>query len=331
MSELATQRTWLITGCAGFIGSNLLEFLLTNNQKVVGLDNFATGYQRNLDEVKFIVGQDKWKNFNFIQGDIRDRDMCHVSSKGIDIVLHQAALGSVPRSIQDPLASHDTNVTGTVNLLRACAENKVKRFIYASSSSVYGDHPDLPKIESKVGNQLSPYAVTKYCCELYANIFAKNYGLEVIGLRYFNVFGRRQDPEGAYAAVIPLWFKAILNNKAPVIYGDGETSRDFCYIDNVVQMNILSALTQNKDAINKVYNVAFNEKTTLNQLFEHIKTIVNPSSSLIPIYNDFRSGDIRHSLADITLSKKLVAYNPRYSIVDGLNIAAKWYSEFFKV
>ncbi|MCC2625564.1 MAG: biosynthesis protein WbpP [Burkholderiales bacterium] len=329
MIKLVTQKTWLVTGCAGFIGSNLLEFLLANNQNVVGFDNFSTGYQRNLDEVKYIVGPERWKMFKFFQGDIRDRDICHVVSKGVDIVLHQAALGSVPRSIVDPLASHDTNVTGTVNLLRACAENKVKRFIYASSSSVYGDQPDLPKIESKIGNQLSPYAVTKYCCEIYANVFAKNYGLEVIGLRYFNVFGRRQDPDGAYAAVIPLWFKIILNNESPIIYGDGETSRDFCYIDNVVQMNILCGLTQNKEALNKVYNVACGEQATLNQLFNYIKDMINPDIKQKPTYRDFRDGDVRHSLADISLARALLGYDPHYKLIDGLNIAKKWYSGFF--
>lgn len=325
------NKTWLVTGCAGFIGSNILEYLLANNQKVVGLDNFSTGYQHNLDGVKDIVGNDKWNNFTFIEGDIRDRDMCNNVTKDIDIVLHQAALGSVPRSIIDPLTSHDVNVSGTVNMLKASVDNKVGRFVYASSSSVYGDHPDLPKFETKLGQQLSPYAVTKYCCELYANVFAKNYGLEVIGLRYFNVFGRRQDPNGAYAAVIPLWFKAVLNNEPPIVNGDGETSRDFCYIDNVVQMNILCSLTKNKEALGMAYNVACNEQTTLNQLFQYIKDIAAADNKITPIYKEFRNGDIRHSLADISLAKRLVGYNPVYSLKDGLNLAAKWYSEFFKI
>lgn len=329
MIQLTEKKTWLVTGCAGFIGSNILEYLLANNQKVIGLDNFATGYQRNLDEVKSIVSNDKWSNFRFIDGDIRNRDTCHAATKDVDIVLHQAALGSVPRSIADPLTSHDVNVTGTVNLLKACVDNKIRRFVYASSSSVYGDHPDLPKVENKLGHQLSPYAVTKHCCELYANVFAKNYGIEVIGLRYFNVFGRRQDPNGAYAAVIPLWFKAVLNNEAPVINGDGETSRDFCYIDNVVQMNILCGLTDNLNALNQAYNVACNEQTTLNQLYDYICSLVDNSSNLKPIYSDFRKGDVRHSLADISRARELLGYVPEYTVKNGLSRASQWYKDFF--
>ena len=309
---LQVKKHWLVTGCAGFIASNILEFLLLNDQKVVGLDNFSTGYQHNLDEVKQTVGDEKWQNFTFIEGDIRDLNTCISATQGVDVVLHHAALGSVPRSINDPLTSHEVNVTGFLNVLKAAIDNKVNRFVYASSSSVYGDHPDLPKEEGKIGRQLSPYAVTKYADELYANVFAKVYGIEVIGLRYFNVFGKRQDPEGAYAAVIPLWFKAILNNSPPMLNGDGSTSRDFCYIDNVVQMNILSGITQNQSAINKVYNVAYGEQTTLNQLFNYIKNLVNASSDLSPQYQDFRSGDIAHSLANINL------------------LAANWYKDFFR-
>ena len=329
MFDTNCKKTWLVTGCAGFIGSNILEFLLANNQDVVGLDNFATGYQYNLDEVHQSVGEDKWRNFKFIKGDIRDRDTCNRATNGVDIVLHQAALGSVPRSIEDPLTSHDTNVTGTVNMLKSCVDNKVKRFVYASSSSVYGDHPDLPKKEALLGHQLSPYAVTKHCCELYANVFAKNYGLEVVGLRYFNVFGKRQDPHGAYAAVIPLWFKAVLSNEAPIINGDGETSRDFCYIDNVVQMNVLCGLTENKEAFGRAYNVAYNEQTTLNQLFDYISNLVDSNSNLKPVYNDFRKGDIRHSLADISLARQLIGYRPEYSVKQGLSKASQWYKDFF--
>lgn len=329
MQKLNVQKKWLITGCAGFIGSNILEFLLKNNQLVVGLDNFSTGYQRNLDEVRSVVGEDKWQNFTFIEGDIRDFQTCLRATKDINVVIHQAALGSVPRSINDPITSHDVNVSGIVNMLKAAVDNGVKRFVYASSSSVYGDHPDLPKIESKIGNQLSPYAVTKYACELYANIFAKTYGLETIGLRYFNVFGRRQDPDGAYAAVIPLWFKSVLNNEAPFINGDGETSRDFCYIDNVVQMNVLCGLSDNSDALDQVYNVACGDQTTLNQLFVYIKNQVNPASNLVPQYRDFRAGDVRHSLADISKAKKLVKYNPQFDILQGLQHAANWYTNFF--
>lgn len=326
--NLNNENTWLVTGCAGFIGSNILEFLLTNNQKVVGLDNFSTGFRRNLDDVRSIVG-DKWSNFEFIEGDIRDFATCVMATKGVNIVLHQAALGSVPRSINDPITSHNVNVTGFLNVLKACVDNKVRRIVYASSSSVYGDHPDLPKQESVIGNQLSPYAVTKYSNELYAGVFAKTYGLETIGLRYFNVFGKRQDPDGAYAAVIPLWFKAVINNEAPYINGDGETSRDFCYINNVVQMNVKAGITDNKNAVNKVYNVACGTQTTLNQLFDYIRTIVDANSTLTPIYREFRGGDVRHSLANISQASSLVGYEPQYQVLDGLNLAASWYKSFF--
>lgn len=329
MQGLNTQKKWLITGCAGFIGSNILEFLLKDNQLVIGLDNFSTGYQRNLDEVRVLVGESLWRNFTFIQGDMRDFEACCQATTGVDIVIHQAALGSVPRSINDPITSHDVNVSGFVNMLKAAVDNKVKRFVFASSSSVYGDHPDLPKKEDAIGNQLSPYAVTKYSTELYAKVFSKTYGIETIGLRYFNVFGRRQDPDGAYAAVVPLWFKSILNNEAPFINGDGETSRDFCYIDNVVQMNILCGLTDNSDALNQVYNVACGDQTTLNQLFTYIKNQINPDSKLVPQYRDFRAGDIRHSLADISKAEKLVKYNPQFNILQGLQHASEWYTNFF--
>jgi UDP-N-acetylglucosamine 4-epimerase len=329
MSELNQQMKWLVTGCAGFIGSNILEFLLSNNQEVIGLDNFATGFQHNLDEVRNIVGEQKWQNFKFIEGDIRDFSMCLQVTAGVDVVIHQAALGSVPRSINDPITSHDVNVSGFVNILKACVDNKIKRIVYASSSSVYGDHPDLPKQELKIGAQLSPYAVTKYANELYAHVFAKVYGIETIGLRYFNVFGSRQDPNGAYAAVIPLWLKALLNNQAPYIYGDGETSRDFCYIKNVVQMNIKAATTTNHNAINKVYNVACAEQTTLNKLFFMIKDLIDPMSLVKPIYQDFRGGDIRHSLADISMASAFVGYAPQYTIQEGLKEASGWYKKFF--
>ena len=320
---------WLVTGCAGFIGSNILEFLLKNNQQVVGLDNFSTGFQRNLDEVHALVGEEKWKNFKFINGDIRNFATCLGATQNIDIIIHQAALGSVPRSIADPITSHDVNVSGIVNMLKAAVENNIKRFIYASSSSVYGDLADLPKVETKIGQQLSPYAVTKYACELYANVFAKTYGIETIGLRYFNVFGPRQDPSSAYAAVIPLWFKDILSNRAPFINGDGETSRDFCYIDNVVQMNILCGLTNNSDALNQVYNVACNDQTSLNQLFNYMKKIINENSLLTPEYRDFRIGDIRHSLADITKAQSLLGYLPLIRTQQGLELASFWYQRFF--
>lgn len=331
MQGLNTQKKWLITGCAGFIGSNILEFLLKNDQLVIGLDNFSTGYQRNLDEVRALVGESLWRNFTFIQGDMRDFEACYLATTGVDVVIHQAALGSVPRSINDPITSHDVNVSGFVNMLKAAVDNKVKRFVFASSSSVYGDHPDLPKKEDAIGNQLSPYAVTKYSTELYAKVFSKTYGIETIGLRYFNVFGRRQDPDGAYAAVVPLWFKSILNNEAPFINGDGETSRDFCYIDNVVQMNILCGLTNNHDALNQVYNVACGDQTTLNQLFTYIKNQINPDSNLVPQYRDFRAGDIRHSLADINKAQSLINFKPRIKIQEGLGLASHWYKTFFMV
>lgn len=329
MVKFIKNQTWLVTGCAGFIGSNILEYLLRNDQTVVGLDNFATGFQHNLDEVRKLVGEEKWQKFSFIQGDIRDFATCLKASNGVNVIIHQAALGSVPRSINDPITSHDVNVTGFVNLLKAAVDNGVKRVVYASSSSVYGDHPDLPKQEDKIGAQLSPYAVTKYSDELYAKVFAKTYGLETLGLRYFNVFGARQDPNGAYAAVVPLWFKAILNNEAPFINGDGETSRDFCYIDNVVQMNVLCGLTDNLDALNQVYNVACGDQTTLNQLFGYIKNLINPNSNLVPQYRDFRAGDVRHSLADISKARNLVGYDPKFNILAGLEHASAWYKEFF--
>jgi UDP-N-acetylglucosamine/UDP-N-acetylgalactosamine 4-epimerase len=264
--QLKTNRyRWLVTGAAGFIGSNLVETLLRLNQSVVGLDNFATGHQHNLDQVQALVGAEAWNNFHFIRGDICDLDTCRKACEKMDFVLHHAALGSVPRSIEDPLLSNHSNVTGFVNMLVAARDAKVKRFVYAASSSTYGDHPALPKVEDQIGKPLSPYAVTKYVNELYADVFASCYGMETIGLRYFNIFGPRQDPDGAYAAVIPKWIAAMIKNETLEINGDGETSRDFCYVDNAVQANILSALTTNKPAVNEVYNVAVNERTTLNQ------------------------------------------------------------------
>lgn len=325
MLKIETKKTWLVTGCAGFIGSNLIEYLLKNEQLVIGLDNFATGYQHNLDEVQNNISNELWQNFTFIRGDIRDLATCINVTKNIDIVLHQAALGSVPRSINDPLTSHEVNVSGFMNMLKASVDNKVRRFVYASSSSVYGDHPDLPKHEQQIGSQLSPYAVTKYANELYANVFAKIYNIEVIGLRYFNVFGRRQDPNGAYAAVIPLWVSSFLNHQAPIIYGDGDTSRDFCYIDNVVEMNVLCGLTENKAAVNLVYNVACATQTSLNQLYKYIKDLIDKKSTMTPVYKDFRQGDVRHSLADISLAKTMLGYTPRYSVMDGLRESIRWY------
>ncbi|MBF0230828.1 MAG: Vi polysaccharide biosynthesis UDP-N-acetylglucosaminuronic acid C-4 epimerase TviC [Desulfamplus sp.] len=320
---------WLITGAAGFIGSNLVEALLSLNQKVTGLDNFSTGFQHNLDEVKDSVTAKQWKNFLFIKGDIRDIETCTSACQNQDYVLHQAALGSVPRSISDPLNTHANNITGHLNMLVAARDASVKRFVYAASSSTYGDHPDLPKVEDKIGRPLSPYAVTKYVNELYADVFSRVYGLENIGLRYFNVFGKRQNPHGAYAAVIPLWFSSLIKGEPVYINGDGETSRDFCYIDNCIQANILAALVQDKSAVNQVYNVAFGERTTLNKLFQMIRERVAlkyPDAIKIePQYRDFRKGDVRHSLANISKSSILLGYKPIFSVSKGLDEATKWY------
>lgn len=324
-----SARTWLVTGVAGFIGSNLLEKLLSLNQSVIGLDNFSTGKQENLNEVREIVGQERWRRFRFIDGDIRDLGKCQSSSEGVDYVLHQAALGSVPRSIADPIATNEANVTGFLNMLVAARDHKVKRFVYAASSSTYGDHPALPKVENTIGKPLSPYAVTKYVNELYADVFGRTYGLESIGLRYFNVFGRRQDPNGAYAAVIPKWVSAMIGNTEVVINGDGETTRDFCSIENVVQANILAATTQASEAINEVYNIAVGGRTTLNNLFEAIRsglaTKFDHLNCFKPVYRDFRSGDVRHSQADISKASTRLGYHPTHTINNGLTEALLWY------
>lgn len=299
---LNSPKTWLITGVAGFIGSNLLEQLLKLNQTVIGLDNFATGRQHNLDEVQSLVTSEQWMRFSFINGDIRDYAICEAVVNGVDYVLHQAALGSVPRSIADPITTNAANITGFLNMLQAAKEAEVKSFTYAASSSTYGDHPALPKVEQNIGNPLSPYAVTKYVNELYASVYARTYGFETIGLRYFNVFGRRQDPNGAYAAVIPKWTSSMIKGEDVFINGDGETSRDFCYIDNVVQMNILAA-TAASEAKNEVYNVAVGDRTTLNDLYFAIKDSLNANGINVnqnPNYRDFRAGDVRHSQADVS-------------------------------
>ena len=322
-------RTWLITGVAGFIGSNILEALLQLNQRVVGLDNFETGYKHNLDDVQAQVSSEQWDGFSFIQGDICNLDTCRAACADADYVLHQAALGSVPRSIEDPLFTNAANIDGFLNMLIASRDAGVRRFVYAASSSTYGDHPGLPKVEEEIGKPLSPYAVTKYVNELYADVFARCYGFKTIGLRYFNIFGRRQDPEGAYAAVIPRWFAALADGGPVYIFGDGETSRDFCYIDNCVQANILAALTSDEQALNRVYNVAFGQRTTLNELFEMIRSLVQQSgfnvADIEPKYRDFRPGDVRHSLADITRARELLGYDPAYSVQDGLEKTAGWY------
>ncbi len=303
-------RKWLITGVAGFIRSNLLEELLKLKQRVAGLDNFSTGYLHNLEDVKKEVGDREWRLFTFYQGDIKKLSDCRKACKGVDFVLHQAALGSVPRSITNPIRTNRSNIDGFLHMLVASRDEGVKRFIYASSSSVYGDHPHLPKKESRLGNPLSPYAVTKYVNELYADVFRQLYGVEAIGLRYFNVFGKRQDPDGAYAAVIPRWIGFFLNRKSPPINGDGKTSRDFCYIKNVIEANLLSAMTENKKALNQVYNIAYGRRTSLNQLYQMIRDEIscyNPEvKSIEPIYRAFREGDIRHSLADISRARDLL-------------------------
>ncbi|MDT8524837.1 SDR family oxidoreductase, partial [Alcaligenes nematophilus] len=305
-------KTWLVTGCAGFIGSNLLEALLKMDQQVVGLDNFATGHQYNLDEVRDQVGAERWARFRFIEGDIRNLDTCREAVKGVDYVLHQAALGSVPRSLNDPLTSNEVNVNGALNMMVAARDEQVKAFVYAASSSTYGDHPGLPKVEDTIGRPLSPYAVTKFVNELYADVFARAYGFSSVGLRYFNVFGKRQDPNGAYAAVIPKWVSAMIQNQDVQINGDGQTSRDFCFIDNVIQMNILAAVQQ-KPAVAEVYNVAVNARTSLNELFEHLKQTLSANGvnyTKQPIYADFRAGDVLHSQADITKARTQLGYEP---------------------
>lgn len=328
------QHIWLITGVAGFIGSNLLEALLQLNQKVVGLDNFATGYKRNLDEVQSIVTPAQWQNFRFMHADICNLVDCQKACSGVDYVLHQAALGSVPRSVQDPITTNASNVTGFLNMLVAARDAKVKRFVYAASSSTYGDHPGLPKIEDQIGKPLSPYAVTKYVNELYANVFGKTYGLESVGLRYFNVFGPRQDPNGAYAAVIPKWITSMIKGEDVYINGDGETSRDFCYIANVVQANLLAACAQDTQTVNQVYNIAVGDRTTLNQLYEQLNLNLLPNyphlQGVQPVYRDFRAGDVRHSLADISKATNFLGYLPTHRIDEGLKVAMAWYVRHVK-
>lgn len=320
-------KTWLVTGVAGFIGSNLLETLLKLDQRVVGLDNFATGHQRNLHEVQTLVTADQWANFIFIKGDIRQLVDCQQACEGVDHVLHQAALGSVPRSLADPIATNDTNISGFLNMLVAARDAKVQSFTYAASSSTYGDHPALPKVEENIGNPLSPYAVTKYVNELYASVFARSYGFKAVGLRYFNVFGPRQDPNGAYAAVIPKWTDALLKGETVFINGDGETSRDFCFVANAVQANLLAA-TAVDEAKDQVYNVAVGDRTTLNQLFAALRDALQAdgvSPATQPSYRDFRAGDVRHSQADIGKAQRLLGFSPTHRIQDGIGVAMPWY------
>ena len=327
------QNTWLVTGVAGFIGSNLLEKLLVLNQKVVGLDNFDTGHQHNInqaiEDANKTSGKDLRSNFKFINGDIRKIEDCKQACDGVDYVLHQAALGSVPRSIKDPINTNRANIDGFLNMLVTSKDANVKRFVYAASSSSYGDHPDLPKEEEKIGNPLSPYAVTKVVNELYASVFARTYGFKTIGLRYFNIFGKRQDPNGAYAAVIPKWVSAMLNKEDVFINGDGETSRDFCYIDNTLQINLLAATTDNDKATNQVYNVALNDRTSLNKLYHMIQDRLIKRTKKVqskkPIYKDFRAGDVRHSQANIKKAQELLDFKPAFNISKGLDETMDWY------
>lgn len=324
-----TSHRWLVTGAAGFIGSHLVETLLSLNQRVIGLDNFSTGHRHNLTQVKKHLSESQWQQFSFIEGDIRDIETCRNSVSEIDYVLHQAALGSVPRSIENPIATNESNVDGFLNMLISSSKANVKRFVYAASSSTYGDHLDLPKVEDKIGKPLSPYAVTKYVNELYADVFSRTYGIECIGLRYFNVFGPRQDPQGAYAAVIPKWFEAMLSLSPCYINGDGETSRDFSYIANTVQANILAATTTNEKAVNQVFNVAFGARTTLNELHAFIRSLVQekiPKTSInLPVYRDYRDGDVRHSLANITKATSRLDYVPSHGVKQGLIETADWF------
>ncbi|WCP69993.1 SDR family oxidoreductase [Vibrio tubiashii] len=319
-------KTWLVTGVAGFIGSNILESLLKLDQVVVGLDNFATGYRKNLDEVKIKVSAEQWQRFTFVEGDIRDVATCKQVVEGVDYVLHQAALGSVPRSLNDPITTNDVNISGMLNMLTVAKDANVRGFVFAASSSTYGDHPALPKVEQNIGNPLSPYAVTKYVNELYADVFMKAYQFKSVGLRYFNVFGPRQDPNGAYAAVIPKWTDAMINGEDVFINGDGETSRDFCFIDNVVQANILSAVAELDK--NEVFNVALGDRTTLNELYQAIKKALADNNVIYqnePVYRDFREGDVRHSQADISKAQSMIGFDPKIRIMEGISIAMPWY------
>ena len=329
MLKLKSQRTWLVTGVAGFIGSNLLEALLARGQRVVGLDNFSTGFRHNLDQVEEAVGAEAWSRFRFIEGDIRDLETCREACAGVDIVLHEAALGSVPRSIDDPLTSHACNVTGFLNMLVAARDAGVKRFVYAASSAAYGDWPGLPKVEDQIGRPLSPYGAGKYMNELYADVFGRCYGLETVGLRYFNVFGPRQDPDGAYAAVIPKWVASMLRGETVFINGDGETARDFCYIENVVQANLLAGITENPGAVHQVYNVAVGGSTSLNELHDVLGRLlaarVQGFQPAPPVYRDFRPGDVRFSRADISKIERLLNYRPTHDVDAGLERAIDWY------
>lgn len=351
-----TPVTWLITGVAGFIGSNLLEALLKLNQRVTGLDNFSTGHQRHLDEVQALVTPEQWSSFQLIKGDIRNLDDCRLSMTftchekrnpaetadqkkcataiPVDYVLHHAALGSVPHSIEDPILANQSNIDGFLNMLVAARDTGVKRFVYAASSATYGDHVELPQMEDKIGKPLSPYAVTKLVNELYADVFARVYDFKTIGLRYFNIFGQRQDPNGAYAAVIPKWIASMIHNETVYINGDGETSRDFCFIENVVQANLLAATTKTAEAVNQIYNIAVGERTSLNDLFCHLRDNLAPHYNHLknarPDHRDFRTGDVQHSVANINKAATLLHYQPTHHVNDGLSKAMEWYVQNLK-
>ncbi|MDR2161319.1 MAG: SDR family oxidoreductase [Desulfovibrio sp.] len=327
----ASPQVWLVTGAAGFIGSHLVQNLLKAGQVVRGLDNFSSGSEKNLEQVRLSVGPDLWPNFELLRGDIRSLETCRAACAGVSSVLHQAALGSVPRSLEDPLHTNANNIDGFLNMLVCARDACIRRFVYAASSSTYGDDPSLPKREDRIGRPLSPYALTKYVNELYAGVFASAYDFPSIGLRYFNIFGQRQDPEGAYAAVIPAWFSGLLQGRTVTINGDGETSRDFCFIDNCVQANLLAACSDDPEAWNQVYNVACGQSTTLNELFVLIREETarhRPETAAAqPQYRDFRPGDVRHSLADISKAETLLGYQPEYSVRQGLRKAGAWYTE----
>lgn len=329
----SVQR-WLVTGAAGFIGSNLVETLLRAGQHVTGLDDFATGHRRNLDEVQWLVGERAWARFRFVEGDIGDAQACRDAVEGCDHVLHQAALGSVPRSIEQPMPSFAANVEGFLQILEATRAAGVRRFVYASSSSVYGDHPELPKVEDRVGRVLSPYAAMKAADELFADTWARVYGIECVGLRYFNVFGPRQDPDGAYAAVVPRWIASLLKREPIWINGDGQTSRDFCYVANAVQANLRAALVPSLPSAHEVFNVAVGERTTLVELFRLIRDILARTEPVLatvePEYRDFRAGDVRHSLADTGRARELLGYVPTHGVGEGLAEAIDWYTRFVK-
>ena len=329
LNELSScRKAWLVTGAAGFIGSHLLETLLKNDQQVIGLDNFLTGKRQNIGDVLAHLPKEKTKKFTFVEGDIRDFKLCSEVTKGVDYVLHQAALGSIPHSLKDPMTTHEINVTGFLNLLHAAEQNKVSRFVYASSSAVYGDSQELPKIEERLGDLLSPYATSKRVNELYGKMFHHCYNMPTIGLRYFNVFGPRQDPESMYAAVIPLWLRSLLKCQPCYINGDGLNSRDFCYVDNIVQANIKAALTQNSQSYGEIFNIAFGKRINLLDLYSLIKESLGIYENIQPIHREKRPGDIVHSLANIDKAKDFLGYNPLYSLEDGLKITAERVNQF---